>query len=519
VVGSSTFRGQTNNGTAVFNSPVIANATVLAKSSMDVSGSVIFRSSLDVLGDLNVSENSQFDSSLNILGALQVAKTSQFDSSLNVLGALNVSNNVNITGNLDTNGTMTLRNSTNSMSIYYDAAYAGFRFINNNANGYMYFSTKDSNNNIKNFQFNASQVYCNLLFYIDNWLAISYNKQIVLGDANSGGVWYGASMKYVPNGDLTSGLVFYNRGVNNGINGGWCTNFTHNNLSNVETPTLRMNYANIWSKVKHTFENGLDITSGNMTLSTNLIANSTTITPVQLSYISGATSNIQTQLDNKLNLSGGTITGNLIITGNVVANSITITPIELGYISGATSNIQTQLNNKASLSNNTFTGTNTFPSISFTDSTQQTTAFTSVDEAKLNAIGTINTSLLVPTFIMASGTLYELGLVSLVAGTYIYTLSVEIRTITGTTSIAQCTAGASTSNSSFSQSQNLAQFHGNSSSLFPVSSRVNLNTSGIIAVGSTSTYYLVIRCSFGTASRLQFMNDNLYSQFRFTKLS
>ena len=98
-------------------------------------------------------------------------------------------------------------------------------------------------------------------------------------------------------------------------------------------------------------------------------------------------------------------------------------------------------------------------------------------------------------------------------------MSIEIKTITGTTSIGQCTAGASTSNTSFSQSLNLANFHGNGASLFPVGSRVNLNTTGIIAVGSTSTYYLVIRCSYGTASRLQFMNDNLYSQFRFTKLS
>ena len=48
-------------------------------------------------------------------------------------------------------------------------------------------------------------------------------------------------------------------------------------------------------------------------------------------------------------------------TGSIVANGLTITPTELGYIDGVTSNIQTQLNGKVGLSGaNTFTATNTF---------------------------------------------------------------------------------------------------------------------------------------------------------------
>ena len=157
--------------------------------------------------------------------------------------------------------------------------------------------------------------------------------------------------------------------------------------------------------------------------------------------------------------------------------------------------------------------------LKFPDNAIQSTAFTSVDEAKLNAIGTIFTAALTPTFIMASGTLYNLGSVTLDAGSYLFTVNAEIRTITGTTSISQCTAAYSLSSSSLSQSRNLALFHGNGASLFPVGSRITLNTAGFVANGSNGTeYFFMIRVVYGTASRVQFMNDDLYSQFRFTRI-
>jgi hypothetical protein len=100
----------------------------------------------------------------------------------------------------------------------------------------------------------------------------------------------------------------------------------------------------------------------------NIIVNSTIISPVELSYIDGASSNIQTQLNNKCGISSnntftGTNTFNNTVSFNndILANSTTITPVELSYIDGVTSNIQTQLNTKAGLSsNNTYTGTNTY---------------------------------------------------------------------------------------------------------------------------------------------------------------
>ena len=86
----------------------------------------------------------------------------------------------------------------------------------------------------------------------------------------------------------------------------------------------------------------------------------------ELYMLDGITSNIQTQINN---LSGNTnlLSSNNIFTGtnqfnnNIIVDNKTITPIELSYIDGTTSNIQTQLNDKVSLSNNnSILGINTF---------------------------------------------------------------------------------------------------------------------------------------------------------------
>lgn len=428
--GTTSFNGATSyNAACTFNSGIITNsitATSINTSTASIfNGATTFNNNVDIAGNL-ILNTLNVSTELDKISSLQQITTGMsYNSGINTTTLLN---NLNIK-KLDTTGEMIIRdpNSSNSMSIYYDPAFAGFRFINNSPNGYMYFSTKTSAGTIKNFQFNASQVYCDLLFYIHNWLAISYNNQIVLGDANNQGVWYGCSIKYVPNNAVTSGLVFYNKGVNN--NEGWYTNFSHNNLSNNETHTFRMNYSNIWSKVPHTMESDL-IVNGNLQLST----------------------------------AGKTIT--------------------------------------------------------FGDNTVQSTAYTTANDTKLNAIGSIYTATLTPTFILVTNTLYNIGSVTLDAGSYMFSINVELATITGTTSIAQCIAGYSLSSTSLSQSRNLALFHGNGASLFPVGSRISLNTSGFIANGSdNTTYYLLIRCLFGSALRMQFMNNNLYSQFRFTKLS
>jgi hypothetical protein len=92
----------------------------------------------------------------------------------------------------------------------------------------------------------------------------------------------------------------------------------------------------------------------------SILANSKTISDIEISYLDGVTSNIQTQItSNKSNItvltgrtqnltaiSGETtFIGNLKLQsgGNLLVNSLIISDVELSYLDGVTSNIQTQL--------------------------------------------------------------------------------------------------------------------------------------------------------------------------------
>lgn len=128
----------------------------------------------------------------------------------------------------------------------------------------------------------------------------------------------------------------------------------------------------------------------NLGITTNLYVDSTTISPTELSYLDNVSSNIQTQLNNKITKNTDASMNNVDIAGSlnvgvqfyspdILCNSLGVatnivcgypTPIasisyqELSYLDGVTSNIQTQLNNTISLStNNVFTGNNTFNNI------------------------------------------------------------------------------------------------------------------------------------------------------------
>jgi hypothetical protein len=142
------------------------------------------------------------------------------------------------------------------MSIKYEPTIGGFRFLNEQANSYIYFSTKDSAGNIKSFQFNSGQLYSNIF---DSDLT---TRQYVLGDSNAIGTWFGVTQKYIPNTAVTSGHVTYNKGLVN--NATYYSNWIHVNTSNVEVPTMRMSWEGISSKVSHTMENNL-IVNGNIT--------------------------------------------------------------------------------------------------------------------------------------------------------------------------------------------------------------------------------------------------------------
>ena len=549
ISGNSTFDGVCN-----FNNPVFTNSTFKARS-IDASNTSVFRSNINVLGTGTIFRTMQVDEDININGRLSsFGSTNTMDGSLNIKGVLDVTrnsifrNNLDVSANLyvgknsttqtsslDVNGTIYLRDPSQPsvvyMKIYYEPTLYGFVFQSETQGRNMNFRVKDNAGNYKLFYFGAGQLYSAIFTYIDTGLNVSYNNQFTLGDSN-GTAWAGVSQKYIPNTAVASGHVTYNKGLMN--NATYYSNWVHVNTSNVDVPTMRMSWQGIWSKVPHTMESTLSVT-GNLTLTGNLIANSTTITPVQLSYLDGTSSNIQTQLNGKLSLTGGTITGDINV------NSTNISPIELSYLDNTTSNIQTQLNNKVNSadlgytkSGNTLTfaantilnvtsGTgeircdklNCYNIIEFPDLTIQNTGYTNARNDKLTAIGTITTATLGANFTLTTGVFYSPGSISLVAGTYIITVNACVAVISGSTIVGQMLAGYSTSSTSLSQSINLAILNGGGT--YSTGNQWVLTSSNIITVSTTTTYYLLIQCNFGTASRMQYVQGN--SDFKAVRIA
>ena len=143
---------------------------------------------------------------------------------------------------------------------------------------------------------------------------------------------------------------------------------TQNSTLNSHTSTLTAhntklnNHAELIGDLQGEVNGKLDVTLGSNNANTVLTVNasgkvqSTAVTPTELSYLSGVTSSIQTQLNSKqatITGAASTIAGsNLTASKALVSNSSgkvdvsDVTSTELGYLAGATSPIQTQLNNK-----------------------------------------------------------------------------------------------------------------------------------------------------------------------------
>jgi hypothetical protein len=142
-------------------------------------------------------------------------------------------------------------------------------------------------------------------------------------------------------------------------------------LTNSEITTTELEYLNdvtsniqtqLNSKQDTIIGAGSTIVSTNFTIDRALISNSTgkidisTVTSDELNYLSGVTSDIQTQINNKQDSITGAAT--TVISSDLIASKIlvsntegkiaasNISETELSYISGASSNIQIQLNNK-----------------------------------------------------------------------------------------------------------------------------------------------------------------------------
>lgn len=288
-------------------------------------------------------------------------------------GLVDLNGNVGITGTLDVSGNSVLNglvrvdgeidiydtvNTGDYIRMFHDPSAFGFKFQLESPNKIMYFRVKDgaTPGQYKTFYFASSQLYTDIYFYLANNMTIDYGKRLCFGDYNNGNP-YGGSIKFVPSSGAQDGWQFQCTGIQPaGVI--YYTNFSNYNLAGVETQTLRMNYNNVWSLVPHTFNSTITVT-GTATLNGALNVNATTnlsttyfngqisalyitnfyadvylfstarlfvngttgITQNELSYLSGTTSNIQTQLNGKLSLTGGTMTGALVVNNTITTNN------------------------------------------------------------------------------------------------------------------------------------------------------------------------------------------------------
>ena len=102
-----------------------------------------------------------------------------------------------------------------------------------------------------------------------------------------------------------------------------------------------------------------EIIVDDLTINNSLEVNNITLSPETISFLDGATSNIQDQIDTISNLQGDYVTldttqqisgakeflNTTTLTGDLDVNNVSITPTELSYSSGLIGNIQDQINN------------------------------------------------------------------------------------------------------------------------------------------------------------------------------
>ena len=147
--------------------------------------------------------------------------------------------------------------------------------------------------------------------------------------------------------------------------------------------------------------------------------------------------------------------------------------------------------------------------------TIQSTAYTKADDTKLQAIGGITTSTVAGNTNLTSNTIFSCGSMTLTAGTYLITINAYLNVITGTTTINGMAAAFSTSATAFTQAIGAQQDGGGF--IWPVASGWSLNSTNPVVVTSTTTYYMLVRSTFGTAGRLRFLSSN--SAFTATRIA
>jgi len=128
---------------------------------------------------------------------------------------------------------------------------------------------------------------------------------------------------------------------------------TTNNLTQDKADTLYL----VKNGGTDTLNSNVNINAG-LNINSNLLANSLSITPVELSYLDGVSSNLQTQINN-ISAGGSTNIGTLTTNNQAIANNDTLN------IFGSKTN--TQLTNLSTInSNNGITSsTNIIDSINY----------------------------------------------------------------------------------------------------------------------------------------------------------
>lgn len=103
------------------------------------------------------------------------------------------------------------------------------------------------------------------------------------------------------------------------------SNITLNNAT--QTLTNKTLTTPVISTISNTGTLTLPTSTGTVALTSDITLSTLSITSTasEINELSGVTSNIQTQLDDKLSSSGGTISNNLTITGNLTVNGVTTT--------------------------------------------------------------------------------------------------------------------------------------------------------------------------------------------------
>lgn len=121
---------------------------------------------------------------------------------------------------------------------------------------------------------------------------------------------------------------------------------------------LNTNKTYRWNGGSSTWEKADDylgaLTGGKAVISTAQGVTESVVTSLELSQLQGCTGNVQTSLDNKLPLTGGTIVGNLFL--NTTTPSTILEAAAKGYVDTQVATATTSINTKVSKSGDTMTG-------------------------------------------------------------------------------------------------------------------------------------------------------------------